>query len=239
MGRTIPSYRIATEMERNKWKVFRERLNKKEKKTFNQMFDYCRLYNSAGSNACRPFLIHPILMSIIFEHYKQSNKIVNQVSATQKENECDVESCYLNLLHLKLSIMSQCILLFHLKLVGGRFLVRLHPSSFSHQSNYFIISLTRVLYQTYSSVSSGGPTYRLRFAAHQFILLLSPYISFWTILIMPKKAKQMSDAKFMGLISVIAGAFVTVVIVVMNYAFTNQDARSLFPIKYIMFFQTF
>ncbi|MDW0296261.1 MAG: hypothetical protein QN699_08230 [Nitrososphaeraceae archaeon] len=71
MGRTIPSYRIATEMERNKWKTFRQSLDKEDRKEFDKMFSYSRLYNSAGSNACRPVLIHPILMSIIFEHYKQ------------------------------------------------------------------------------------------------------------------------------------------------------------------------
>jgi hypothetical protein len=81
MGRTIPSYRIATEIERTKWKVFRQWLRKKDKKAFNEMLDYSRLYNSAGSNACRPQLIHSILMSIIFEHYKQLNKIVNEVVA--------------------------------------------------------------------------------------------------------------------------------------------------------------
>lgn len=57
----------------------RQQLNKKDKKTFDQMLDYSRLYNSAGSNACRSQLIHPILMSIIFEHYKQLNKIIDQV----------------------------------------------------------------------------------------------------------------------------------------------------------------
>ncbi|MDW0252835.1 MAG: hypothetical protein QOA13_01875 [Nitrososphaeraceae archaeon] len=71
MGRTIPSYRIATEMERNKWKTFRQSLDKEDRKEFDKMFSYSRLYNSAGSNACRPVLIHPILMSIIFEHHKQ------------------------------------------------------------------------------------------------------------------------------------------------------------------------
>ncbi|HEX7817803.1 MAG TPA: hypothetical protein VF419_00355 [Nitrososphaeraceae archaeon] len=75
MGRTIPSYRIATEIERNKWKSFRQRLDKKDKKMFDQMLDYSRLYNSAGSNASRSQLIHPILMSIIFEHYKQLDKL--------------------------------------------------------------------------------------------------------------------------------------------------------------------
>jgi len=59
-----------TEIERNRWKIFRLRLPKKERKRFDEMFDYSRLYNSAGSNACRPLLIHPILMSIVFENYR-------------------------------------------------------------------------------------------------------------------------------------------------------------------------
>ena len=80
MGRTIPSYRIATEMERNKWKIFRQRLDKKEKKMFDEMFDYSRLYNSAGSNACRPQLIHPILMSIVFENYKRLDAIQRSIA---------------------------------------------------------------------------------------------------------------------------------------------------------------
>ena len=75
MGRTIPSYRIATEIESNKWKTFRQTLNKKDRKKFDEMMTYSRLYNSAGSNACRPILIHPILMSIVFEHYKQLKKL--------------------------------------------------------------------------------------------------------------------------------------------------------------------
>ena len=80
MGRTVPSYRIATEIERNKWKIFRQQLGKKEKKMFDEMFDYSRLYNSAGSSACRPQLIHPILMSIIFQHYKQLDKLQRSVA---------------------------------------------------------------------------------------------------------------------------------------------------------------
>ena len=71
MGRTLPSYRIATEIERNKWEIFRQRLSKKDRKKFDEMLDYSRLYNSAGSNACRPQLIHPVIMSTILEHYKQ------------------------------------------------------------------------------------------------------------------------------------------------------------------------
>jgi hypothetical protein len=75
MGRTIPSYRIANEMERSKWKIFRQALDKKDRKIFDEMLDYSRLYNSAGSSACRPELIQPILMSILIEHYKQLEKL--------------------------------------------------------------------------------------------------------------------------------------------------------------------
>jgi len=80
MGRTIPSYRIAAEMERSKWRIFRKSLDKKDRKEFDKMFAYSRLYNSAGSNACRPVLIHPIIMSIIFEHYKQLEKLLRSVA---------------------------------------------------------------------------------------------------------------------------------------------------------------
>ena len=79
MGRTVPSYRIAAELERNKWKIFRQSLDKKDKKLFDQMFSYSRLYNSAGSNASRPQLIHPILMSILLEHYRQLDSIQKQL----------------------------------------------------------------------------------------------------------------------------------------------------------------
>ena len=71
MGRTIPSYRLASEREKSKWRIFREQLDKSERKMFDEMMSYSRLYNTAGVMACKPVLIQPILMSIILEHYKQ------------------------------------------------------------------------------------------------------------------------------------------------------------------------
>jgi hypothetical protein len=78
VGRTVPSYRIAAEWERRKWKPFREQLDKSERKVFDEMVSYSRLYNTAGVSACKPVLLHPILMSIIFEHYKQLRKIESE-----------------------------------------------------------------------------------------------------------------------------------------------------------------
>lgn len=71
MGRTVPSYRLASDREKRKWKVFREQLDKSERKTFDEMMDISRLYNVAGVGACKPVLLHPILISIIFDHYKK------------------------------------------------------------------------------------------------------------------------------------------------------------------------
>jgi len=79
MGRTIPSYRLASEREKRKWKIFREELDKSERKMFDEMMSYPRLYNAAGVTACKPVLIQPILMSIIFQHYKQLDTIQRSV----------------------------------------------------------------------------------------------------------------------------------------------------------------
>jgi hypothetical protein len=38
MGRTIPSFRIASMMEEKEWKVFRKSLNKSDRKVFDNMF---------------------------------------------------------------------------------------------------------------------------------------------------------------------------------------------------------
>jgi hypothetical protein len=78
MGRTIPSYRIASEIQVLKWRTFRKLLDKQDRKKFDEMLSYSRLYNAAGPMACRPVLVQVILMSIIFEHYKQLTKLATE-----------------------------------------------------------------------------------------------------------------------------------------------------------------
>jgi hypothetical protein len=78
MGRTIPSYRIASEIQVLKWRTFRKLLDKQDRKKFDEMLSYSRLYNAAGTMACRPVLVQVILMSIIFEHYKQLTKLATE-----------------------------------------------------------------------------------------------------------------------------------------------------------------
>lgn len=92
VGRTVPSFRIAAEIERTKWKQFRSYLDKKDRKMFDQMYDYYKLHSAACSNACRPVVIHAVIMSIIFEHYRQLTKLLEQRKAKDraKSNTLDV-----------------------------------------------------------------------------------------------------------------------------------------------------
>jgi hypothetical protein len=46
LGRTTPSFRMVIEKERKEWKPFREALDKKGRKIFEEMFDIPRLYIS-------------------------------------------------------------------------------------------------------------------------------------------------------------------------------------------------
>ena len=51
------------------------------------MYDCVKLHNTACMMACRPVVIHSVLMSIIFEHYKQLTKLMNQQRARDKTSQ--------------------------------------------------------------------------------------------------------------------------------------------------------
>jgi hypothetical protein len=80
MGRTVPSFRIASVEEQKEWKQFHNNLGKQDRKVFDNMFSIAHLYNSACSYAANPIRIQPIFMSIIFHHYKQLLKLKEEVS---------------------------------------------------------------------------------------------------------------------------------------------------------------
>lgn len=73
VGRTIPSFRLAHIAEESQWRLFRNYLDRSDRKEFDRMFSIARLYISACSYAAtnRPVRIQPIMVSILFHHYKQ------------------------------------------------------------------------------------------------------------------------------------------------------------------------
>jgi hypothetical protein len=79
MGRTIPSFRIALELEKAEWKPFRNALDKSDRKKFDEMWDIPRWYISACSNSVQYVRLHPILMSILLYHHKQLTECISEV----------------------------------------------------------------------------------------------------------------------------------------------------------------
>ncbi len=69
MGRTIPSFRMAIDMEIAKWRPFRDALRKPEKDIFENMVLRSKLYASAGGMAVRPIVLEAIFMSILLDHH--------------------------------------------------------------------------------------------------------------------------------------------------------------------------
>ncbi|MFL6490135.1 MAG: hypothetical protein ACJ70M_01380 [Nitrososphaera sp.] len=79
MGRTVPSFKNVFEMEKAEWKPFRNALDKSERKSFDDMFDIPRLYVSACSNSVQLVPLHPIIISILFHHYKELMQIISEI----------------------------------------------------------------------------------------------------------------------------------------------------------------
>ncbi len=69
MGRTIPSYGVAIDMEIAKWKPFRDVLRKPEKDFFKSMLLRSKLYASAGGMAVRPVVLEAVFTSIFLDHH--------------------------------------------------------------------------------------------------------------------------------------------------------------------------
>ena len=96
MGRTIPSFNIASIIEEKEWKPFRNLLDKSDRKIFDKMFSISHLYNSACSYSAKPIRIQPIFMSIIFHHYKQLIQLTEQIKAEEKYVNKQEERKYFN-----------------------------------------------------------------------------------------------------------------------------------------------
>lgn len=84
VGRSIPSFRQMIEIEKLVWSEYKKELKSKNlKKAFDNLFDNTKLYTMNLSFANRPIPIEPIMMGMMFHHYKTLVDIEN--SNTSKE----------------------------------------------------------------------------------------------------------------------------------------------------------
>ncbi|MCW3999067.1 MAG: hypothetical protein NWE93_02375 [Candidatus Bathyarchaeota archaeon] len=65
MGKTVESYRMAVEDEIRRWSGFAKALRREDREAFDALMDACRSYASAASNATKPILFEPMMMSIV------------------------------------------------------------------------------------------------------------------------------------------------------------------------------
>ena len=79
MGRTMPSFRIALEMEKQEWKPFRNASDKSDRKKFDEMWELPKWYISACSNSVQYVRLHPILISMLLYDYKELTHRISEV----------------------------------------------------------------------------------------------------------------------------------------------------------------
>jgi hypothetical protein len=84
LGKTVESYRMALDREVQRWSGFARALRKEDRAAFEQLIDICRNYASAGSNATRPVLFEPMVMSILLHHQKILNKLEELLEAPKQ-----------------------------------------------------------------------------------------------------------------------------------------------------------
>jgi len=85
MGKTVESYRLALDTEIQSWSGFVKALRADDRSAFEQMTDACRNHASAGSNATRPEIFEPMVMSILLEQQKKLNRLEKGLVAIKQK----------------------------------------------------------------------------------------------------------------------------------------------------------
>jgi hypothetical protein len=75
MGKTVPSYRLALEDEIRQWSGFAKALRTEDREAFEALMDACRSYALAASNATRPILFEPMMISILVSQQKRISQV--------------------------------------------------------------------------------------------------------------------------------------------------------------------
>jgi hypothetical protein len=64
--------------EELRWRKFRSKLKKEDRKKFDEMFSTSRLHNSACANSARAVVVECIMMSIILNDFKRLTELMKK-----------------------------------------------------------------------------------------------------------------------------------------------------------------
>jgi hypothetical protein len=71
--------------EEPEWREFRRRLDREDRRAFDELFALPRLYIASCMSSANPVVIEPVFMSILFHHYKQISQLVSRIEAITDE----------------------------------------------------------------------------------------------------------------------------------------------------------
>ncbi len=88
MGKTVPSYRIALEMEISRWRRFRKTLPEADREAFDELMDMCRSFGMASGNACNPVLFEAMTMSIMLAQENKLRELEYEINKMLRQETC-------------------------------------------------------------------------------------------------------------------------------------------------------
>lgn len=76
---------MAVEDEIRRWSGFAKALRKEDREAFETAMDACRSYASAASNATKPILFEPMVMSILLSQQLSIQKLQKEVETLKRQ----------------------------------------------------------------------------------------------------------------------------------------------------------
>ena len=87
MGKTVPSYRYALELEIARWKGFRNALDSAGREAFDELMDMCRGFGMASGNACNPIIFEPMAISILLAQEEKLRELEREIVSLSRIQE--------------------------------------------------------------------------------------------------------------------------------------------------------
>ena len=81
MGRTIPSFRMLLNGEIARWREFRSKLSKEDRKAFDELMNSSKMHSSAASCSLRTNVFEALCMAIILDRQKTLENIASKLES--------------------------------------------------------------------------------------------------------------------------------------------------------------
>jgi hypothetical protein len=91
VGKTVESYRMAVEDEIRRWSGFAKALRREDREAFDALMDACRSYASAASNATKPILFEPMVMSILLFQQTRIQRLTKEVEDLKSKQSASAQ----------------------------------------------------------------------------------------------------------------------------------------------------